>query len=182
MGSALPVRVFVEMNTPPELTAHTNKRVTMRVLIRTIDQRDIAVDVDVDVTTVSALKLLINSRILVPEDRQRLIYRGQVLDDTCTLKEYQIEDEHVIHLVQRPQKTSSQTLPASEGVASSENQSPPPPPSFEHIRQGFMSIRTVMSSLDSNLPRSNDGNATAFNSKVSCCVLCSFFEFFDSIS
>jgi hypothetical protein len=30
MGSALPVRVFVEMNTPPELTAHTNKRVTMK--------------------------------------------------------------------------------------------------------------------------------------------------------
>ena len=38
----------------------------------------------------------------IPEDRQRLIYRGRVLQDQSPLNEYKIEDGHTVHMVAKP--------------------------------------------------------------------------------
>jgi hypothetical protein len=37
----------------------------------------------------------------IPEDRQRLIYRGRVLEDDQSLDAYNVEDGHTIHMVAR---------------------------------------------------------------------------------
>lgn len=38
----------------------------------------------------------------IAEDRQRLIYKGRVLQDESVLEDYQIEEGHTIHMVARP--------------------------------------------------------------------------------
>lgn len=62
----------------------------------------------------------------VSEDRQRLIYRGQVLKDTDTLVDCKVEDQHVVHLVVRPigvaSPTPSSTSSQTPGSASSDRQ------------------------------------------------------------
>lgn len=52
-------------------------------------------------TTVLTLKSMVNEAANVREALQRLIYRGQVLQDEKRLIEYKVEDGHTIHLFAR---------------------------------------------------------------------------------
>jgi hypothetical protein len=58
--------------------------------------------------TVDRFKAVVESKSLVNESRQRLIYRGRVLEGSSTLDDYKVEDGHTIHLFVR------QLPPASE--------------------------------------------------------------------
>ena len=59
----------------------------------------------------------------IPEERQRLIYKGRVLHDENVIEDYQIENGHTIHMVVRPadyeelqqrQESSSRTSATSQ--------------------------------------------------------------------
>eukprot|EP01041_Mallomonas_annulata_P006092 gene6092-12299_t len=52
--------------------------------------------------SIQDLKSRIKDSTEITEERQRLIYRGQVLSDHSSLTDYCIEDGHTIHLVSRP--------------------------------------------------------------------------------
>ena len=88
-------------------------------------------------SSVRDLKSIVKNEAEIDEDRQRLIYRGRVLQDEAKLSDYCIEDRHVVHLVVRPVAS-----PATPGTPVE------PPPSLEHLRQGLLSIRTILSSFE----------------------------------
>jgi large subunit ribosomal protein L40e len=52
---------------------------------------------------ISELKSVIKMVSSIAENRQRLIYRGRVLEDHLTVEHYRIESKHVVHLVVRPE-------------------------------------------------------------------------------
>jgi len=51
---------------------------------------------------VHELKSMVKESTSISEDRQRLIYRGRVLDDSNSLDDYKIEDGQTIHMVAKP--------------------------------------------------------------------------------
>ena len=108
-------------------------------------------------STVRDLKSIVKTSAEIDESRQRLIYRGRVLQDETQLGEYHIEDQHVVHLVVRPEASpiSPEAVPTPIE----------PPPSLEHLRQGLLSIRTILSSIDG---RSNTATAVA-SGEISVC-------------
>ena len=100
--------------------------------------------------SISSIKALIEEKISVPVDLQRLIYRGRVLNDDDMLNNHKIESGHVIHLVVRPHNFR-------EIVDQAQGESPPSldnpttvetsHPSMEHIRQNMLTIRTLLSTM-----------------------------------
>lgn len=160
------------------------------------------------ITSILALKSLVSSVTNIPEERQRLIYRGRVLEDERSIHDYQIMSGHTLHMVARPEnfrelqnqafssttndinngsnnqpRTSmqsfgtSQILPVSfqslssgsQRIASFRNptnnsggngnsnaipatQAPSNPNSLEHIRQGMLTLNTILSTIS---PHSN---------------------------
>lgn len=72
------------------------------VVIKTIDNSIHHVNVD-RTTRISVLKQSIRDVTSIREDRQRLIYRGKVLIDDSSVKDYNIERGHTIHMVARPE-------------------------------------------------------------------------------
>jgi hypothetical protein len=54
-------------------------------------------------TSVLTLKQQINNIKGIEEERQRLIYRGRVLEDHYTISHYSITDGNIVHLVARPE-------------------------------------------------------------------------------
>lgn len=75
-------------------------------------------------------------------DRQRLIYRGQVLQDENTLHHYSIESGHTIHMVARPIGGTPISSPSAEqdDTADSGAQS-------EHTDQGIAGTDPLMALL-----------------------------------
>jgi hypothetical protein len=128
----------------------------------------------------------------VPEDRQRLIYRGRVLHDQSPLNEYKIEDGHTVHMVAKPPDyedlqsrisaqeaaaagaLSSQTGSSSQSALQSllaltgdpfmqslgrpgmgidpRNDASATGSSFEPIRQGLLTMHTLLSTTEA-IPR-----------------------------
>jgi len=96
------------------------------VRIRSTDGRDYAMAVTEDMS-VGELKARVRASTDIEEARQRLIYRGRVLqDDANSLSSYHIEHNHTIHLVARPvgvpvrtqqRGTSTATSATSEDAA-----------------------------------------------------------------
>lgn len=137
----------------------------LRLFIKTVDNVTFPVNVEKD-SSVEKLKFDISKVIDVPEDRQRLIFRGRVLENHTILREAQIEDEQVIHLVVRPVIPVTRNDEGATGSNSSES-STPTPPSLEHVRQGLLSVRTILSSVQSEasvIPRVNPDIKVDFTS------------------
>lgn len=55
------------------------------------------------ITSILRLKEIISETVSISIDRQRLIYRGIVLQDPLTINDYQIASGHTIHMVARPE-------------------------------------------------------------------------------
>lgn len=61
--------------------------------------------------TVLDLKAKISEVLSVPSAQQRLIYKGRVLKDESTLRDYDIQDAHTVHMVKGAAPASSATPP-----------------------------------------------------------------------
>ena len=70
----------------------------MQIFVK--DDRTLTLDV-VPSDTIKSIKLRIQARKGYPPDEQRLIYRGEQLEDECTLQDYNIKTESTLHLVMR---------------------------------------------------------------------------------
>ncbi|XP_064650179.1 large proline-rich protein BAG6-like isoform X2 [Lineus longissimus] len=89
------------------------------VTVKTLDGQNRSFSVP-ESTTVKQFKEKIAGSINIPEDRQRLIYQGRVLQDDKKLNDYDVHGK-VIHVVQR--------APPSARGASTANDTPPTMPS-----------------------------------------------------
>jgi len=115
--------------------------------------------------TIAEFKELIAVATNVDVERQRLIYRGKVLLNENVIKEYNIESGHTVHMVAKPLNLPpSATQAASEppqsdaayasnenlssSAGSSENLATGNTNSLEHIRQGLLSIHTLISTMN----------------------------------
>ena len=61
--------------------------------------------------TVSQLKSAVAEEVQCPPERQRLVYKGRILDDGRTLESYSVEENSTIFLV-RSQAASTRPAPA----------------------------------------------------------------------
>lgn len=72
------------------------------IKIKTINNETFAYDDLAADTLVSDLKLLILDSTSIDVARQRLIFRGRVLQNDLRLNDYSIGSGHVLHMVARP--------------------------------------------------------------------------------
>lgn len=82
--------------------------------------------------TVLDLKVKISEVLSVPASQQRLIYKGRVLKDDSTLENYDIQDEHTVHMVKGSAPSTVNQPASSSSVSSSAGNmsySAPPPSS-----------------------------------------------------
>ena len=61
--------------------------------------------------TVLDLKIKISEVLSVSSSQQRLIYKGRVLKDDSTLRDYDIQDGHTVHMVKGAAPSASVTPP-----------------------------------------------------------------------
>lgn len=93
------------------------------VVIKTIDNSIHHVNVDRS-TRISVLKQSIREATSIREDRQRLIYRGKVLIDDSSVKDYNIESGHTIHMVARPENYEELQQAARSGSSGGSSEQP----------------------------------------------------------
>ncbi|TYH72809.1 hypothetical protein ES332_D05G281200v1 [Gossypium tomentosum] len=88
--------------------------------IKTLDSQIFSFLVDKK-APVSSFKEKIARELGVPVGRQRLIFRGKVLNDGHLLSEYHVENGHTLHLVERQPAQSQLSSDASSGEADGNN-------------------------------------------------------------
>lgn len=147
----------------------------IQIVIKTVhnDLHNLSVDRS---TTVIDLKSRIHDVTSISVDRQRLIYRGRVLQDESSVRDYNIEDGHTVHMVARP--VNYQELQQNAELANPTVNSVPNPSTsrtgtsqqtrlisstgatlaigpadesntMEHIRQNILTLHTLLSTVSS---------------------------------
>ena len=74
----------------------------LEISVKTMDSKVYTTRILSD-KTVSDLKELITEQTTVSQDRQRLIYRGRVMEDAHTIASYNMVSGHTIHMIARPE-------------------------------------------------------------------------------
>ncbi|CAD8052056.1 unnamed protein product [Paramecium sonneborni] len=69
--------------------------------IKTLDNQITPFAIDPN-NTVQQLKNIIQTKLNIPLDKQRLIYQGRVLENNKSLQEYKLQNDHVILLPGQP--------------------------------------------------------------------------------
>ncbi|RYH30592.1 hypothetical protein EON65_04740, partial [archaeon] len=73
----------------------------LRIAVKTLQNETYIIEVE-NSAPVLSLKGLIRATTSIEEERQRLIYRGKVLEDESLVRDYQIEDGHTVHMIAKP--------------------------------------------------------------------------------
>ena len=72
-----------------------------QIFVKTLTGKTITPPLVPDKTTVKELKLILDTKVGVPPNQQRLIYGGKQLEDGRALSDYNIHKESTIHLTLR---------------------------------------------------------------------------------
>jgi ubiquitin len=72
----------------------------IRFFVKTLTGKDIDLELP-NHTTIGETKQVIQDKEGIPPDQQRLIYKGTQLEDDMTLRDYNVEQGHPVHLVLR---------------------------------------------------------------------------------
>ncbi|KAI5065034.1 hypothetical protein GOP47_0019729 [Adiantum capillus-veneris] len=104
------------------------------VHIRCTSGSKFSVEVSLD-TTIGAFKPLLVEGSGVAADQQRLIYKGRVLKEECTLESYGVQHDHTIHLV-RAAPSSAASAVAAASAASTNNLTAPLPGNIPAVNLG----------------------------------------------
>ena len=99
----------------------------------------------------------------IAENRQRIIYRGQVLDDNCTLMSYGISAGAVLHMVARPENYEELRSPVASPSIESESISNDTNIvsdllSVLRSRSGISNASTIFEGLNSNSNNNSNNN------------------------
>ena len=92
----------------------------LEIIVKTVNNNTFHLnDVDSD-SMISDLKHLIQEATTIEASRQRLIYRGHVMEDTNSIQQYHFESGHTIHMVTRPENLPPRTSQTEDNPPSRE--------------------------------------------------------------
>ena len=101
--SSAPDYVFVETQPMPERVVRSTSELgcgSMQIFVMMLTGKYITLEVSA-LHTIEEIKALVERREGIPPDQQRLIHKGEQLEDGRTLQHYGILKESVLHLVLR---------------------------------------------------------------------------------
>lgn len=150
--------------------------VSLNIAIKTVNNEIYNLTIDRN-ARIDAIKAQLHERTTIAVNRQRLIYRGRVLQDEATLAEYNIEEGHTVHMVARPanfQELQQGQQPIDNGSSMNSIEisntgaqrariipaTPTAPAAtsngdeantMEHIRQSMLTLHTLVSTIDSSV-------------------------------
>ena len=87
---------------------------SLAVNFRSLNEADFTLNLSIN-DTIRMVKDQIHSHKGIEQSKQRLIYHGQLLEDSKPLNSYRIQDGHTVHLMKRvirPPSTTSDAPPA----------------------------------------------------------------------
>jgi ubiquilin len=97
-----------------------SNEITITIKCSNSDKADISTENSI---SVAELKTIIEGKLKLPADQQRLIYRGRVLNDEFSLEHYEIITGSVLHLVKgvskKPKEPEASAPPAATNTGNS---------------------------------------------------------------